>query len=202
MLQSGTSSDLIAPKDFASDRKVERLLSFQTMLKVSAYIEGGEAVGTTGDHASLMLTLMFTKSHLHSVNALNVPAKHRAYFLGMTMLYFITIDGISNISKRNMVLESICNVFLCLRSDISKIRYCTSELCEHMFGNMRQESREFTCSDFSNVVDKQNRRIKINFRSDIKVANEDMKGCQESFASFLEAALESEESEGADDNQA
>ena len=191
-LQSGTSSDLIAPKDFASDRKVERLFSFQTMLKVSACIEGGEAVGTTGDHASLM----FTKSHSYSVNVLNVPAKHRAYFLGTTMMCFTTIDGMSSISKRNMVLELICNIFLCLRSDISKIRYCTSESCEYVFGNMLQENREFACSNFSNVVDKQNRRIKINFKLDTKVADEDLKSYQESFASFLEAALESEECQG------
>lgn len=185
LLQSDTSSELIAPKDFASDRKVERLFSFETMLKVSACIESGDAIGTDRDYASLMLTLMFAKLHLCSVNALNVLSKHIAYFLGVTMMCFTTIDGISNISKRNMVLESVCNIFLCLRSDITKLRCCTSELCEHIFGNTRQENRKFTCSDFSNVADKQNRRIKINFKSDIKVTDEDLKGYQEIFARFL-----------------
>ena len=89
------------------------------------------------------------------------------------MLYFTVIEGIGPITQRNMVLESICNMFLSLRSAVTKIRYCTYESCEHMFGNMRQEKIEFTYSEFLDFADKQNRRIRLNFQSDIKVSNDD-----------------------------
>ena len=113
------------------------------------------------------------------------------------MIYFTTIEGINPIALRNMVLESMCNMFLSLRSDITKIRYCTSELCEHMFGNMRQEKREFTCSELSDFVDKQNRRIRINFQSGIKVSNDDrLSGYQETLAEFLHSSMIREDCSG------
>ena len=65
-----------------------------------------------------------------------------------------------------------------------------------MFGNIRQETREFTCSDFLNVVDKQNRKIKLNFQSNIKVSNEHLSDYQESFTEFLQLAMSSEEYNG------
>jgi len=196
LIQAEISQELIAPKDFASDKKVEQLLSFDTMERVCNSVDFGVATSTMKDYVAFLLTFMFSKLHLHAVNAINVPSKHRAYYLCISMMFFVTIEGIHPTSRRNMVLESICNIFLCLRSDIKKVRYCTSELCEHMFGNIRQERREFTCSDFSNVVDKQNRRIKLNFQSNIKVSDEQLSGYQESFAEFLQSAMTSEEYNG------
>ena len=55
-----------------------------------------------------------------------------------------------------------------------------------MFGNIRQGDREFTCSDFSNHVDKQNRKFDLTFKSDLRVAKEDtLRGYQETFADFI-----------------
>ena len=80
------------------------------------------------DFAILILTLQFFELYLYTVNKLNFPAKHRVYFSGIPIMYFITIDSISIISKRNMVLESAYNTFLCVRMNMRKIRYCTSKL--------------------------------------------------------------------------
>jgi hypothetical protein len=55
-----------------------------------------------------------------------------------------------------------------------------------MFGNIRQGDREFTCSDFSNHVDKQNRKFELTFKSDLSVAKEDtLRGYQETFSDFI-----------------
>lgn len=55
-----------------------------------------------------------------------------------------------------------------------------------MFGNIRQGDREFNCGDFSNHVDKQNRRFELAFKSDLQMAKEDnLKGYQETFSNFI-----------------
>ena len=55
-----------------------------------------------------------------------------------------------------------------------------------MFGNIRQGDREFNCSDFSNHVDKQNRRFELAFKSDLQMSKEDnSKGYQETFSDFI-----------------
>ena len=197
LLQANVSKDLISPKDFSSDKKVEQLFSFGTLLKVHNSYSEGSSTSKFMDYSSLLATFFFSKLHLYAINALHVPAKHRAFYLCITVIYFTTIDGINPIPKRNMVLESIANTFLCLRSDITKIRYCTSELCEHMFSNIRQEKREFTCSEFSDFVDKQNRRIRLNFKSNIKVSNDNsLSGYQETLAEFLQSAMIKEDCSG------
>jgi len=55
-----------------------------------------------------------------------------------------------------------------------------------MFGNIRQGDREFTCSDFCNHVDKQNRRFELTYKSDLRMAKEDtLRGYQETFSDFI-----------------
>ena len=84
-----------------------------------------------------------------------------------------------------------------LRNDIAKIRHTTSEPCEHMFGNIRQADREFTCSEFSNHVDKQNRRFNLTFRSDLRMAKDDaLRGYQETFSDFIESSKSEEHCTG------
>ena len=84
-------------------------------------------------------------------------------------MFFVTIESISHILRRNMVLESMHNILLYFRLDIKKLQYCISKLCLYIFWNVRQERQEFTYSNFSNIVNKQNRRIRLNFKSNVKV---------------------------------
>ena len=112
LLMAGVSADLIAPKDFASDKKVEQLFSYSTMDKVDQEIEKGNIIGLQGDYGVLVVTFFFMRLHLFAVNALNVPAKHRAMYLGLSMMWFTSIYGIHNIPKRNIMMETIGNMFL------------------------------------------------------------------------------------------
>ena len=133
---------------------MEQLFSYNTLHKVALSVDNGKATGYRSDFACLLVTFLFSKLHMYAVNAKNVPAKHYAYYLCITFLYFLSIDGINIITKRNIILKSIANIFLYMRSDISKVRYCTSEISKYIFRNIRQECREFTCSEFSNIADK------------------------------------------------
>ena len=126
-----------------------------------------------------------SKLHLHAVTVNHVPERHGSVCIGATMLFFISVHGISPNSKRNVVLESIVNIFLVLNKDRTKIRHATSELCKHMFGNMHQERREFTCSEFSIIVDKQNIRIKLKFQSNLDATKDSATGHQEKTQEFF-----------------
>ena len=112
------------------------------------------------------------------------------------MLFFVSIDCINHISKRNVVLESIANIFLVLNKHVTKIRHETSELCEHMFANMRQDRIDFTCSKFIIIVDKQKRRIKLNFKSNLDVTKDSVTGYQEILQELLHSAMCDEDDTG------
>ena len=72
--------------------------------------------------------------------------------------------------------------------DISKLRYCTSEPCEHIIGNICQVDREFICSDFSNHIDKQNRRFELTYNSDLSMSKENcLSSYQAIFSEFIQA---------------
>ena len=102
LIQTGTPQELIAPKDFTLDKKVEQPLSFDTIERVCNNVDFGVAKSIIKDYIALLLAFMFSKLQLHTVNALNVPSKHRAYYLYVSMMFFVTIQGINPISKRNM----------------------------------------------------------------------------------------------------
>ena len=82
-----------------------------------------------------------SKLYLDAVNAKHILVRHRSVYIITTMLFFLSIDRISSISRRNVVLELIANIFLVLNKDITKIQHTTSELCKHILSNIYQERR-------------------------------------------------------------
>ena len=78
--QSGVSADLIKIKDFASDKLVEDLCSYKTLNMLYDDVSNGATEGLFEDAGALSCTIFFMKLHLHSVNGLTVPAKHRALY--------------------------------------------------------------------------------------------------------------------------
>ena len=76
--QSGVSADLIKIKDFASDKLVEDLCSYKTLKKLSDGVNNGATEGLIEDAGAISCTIFFMKLHLHSINGLIFPAKHRA----------------------------------------------------------------------------------------------------------------------------
>ena len=55
LLMAEVSSELLAPKDFASDKKVEQLFSYPTISKVDHETQEGNMIGLRGDYAVLCI---------------------------------------------------------------------------------------------------------------------------------------------------
>ena len=102
---------MIRPKEFSSDKKVENIFSCVTANKASTLVESGQLIGNIEDCGSLLLTFLMSKLHLHAVNEKHALARHRSAHIGVNVLLLISIDGISPISKKNVVLQSIGNIF-------------------------------------------------------------------------------------------
>ena len=113
--------ELIHSKDFLLDKKSKSFFLFGIASKVSLVVLSSKAIEKIDDYRVLLFTFLISKLHLHTINSTYVLAKHRLVYIITTMLFFISIDRISSISKRNMILESISNIFLILNKDIKKI---------------------------------------------------------------------------------
>ena len=86
------------------------------------------------------------------------------------------------------------NVFLVLNKSIAKTRHATLELCKYVFGNVCKERREFVRSGFGSMIDKQNRRIALNFRNGLPVTKDNVIEYYETSQEFLQAAMRDENS--------
>ena len=120
------------------------------------------------------------KLHLHSVNGLVVPVKHRALYLWTSMIWFTTLGGVNITPKRNLVSETISNMFLVICSDVLKCCMCTSEPAEHGFGNMRRICRKFSYTDFVSLVEKLQHQINMILCGDLNLSSS-MYGSQTTF---------------------
>ena len=85
LLMAQVSSNLLAPKDFASDKKVEQIFSYPTINKVDTDAQDRNIIGLEGDCAILCVTWFFIRLCLFAVSIVNVPSKHRAICLGLSM---------------------------------------------------------------------------------------------------------------------
>jgi hypothetical protein len=56
---------------------------------------------------------------------------------------FTLLKGV-NITKRNMVSETMANMFIAMGSDVHNPCYCTSEPAEHGFGKTWRSQHKFT----------------------------------------------------------
>ena len=61
---------------------------------------------------------------------------------------------------------------------------------------MRHERREFTCNEFSIIVDNCNRRIKLNFQSNLDVTKDSVSGYQEIIQKILHSSMRDEDGTG------
>ena len=85
LLMAKVSSELIAPKDFASDKKVEQLFSHKTLSLLEKGINESKVTGLDSNYGALCATWYFARLHLYAVNGISMPAKHRAMYLGISM---------------------------------------------------------------------------------------------------------------------
>ena len=108
--------------DFSSDVLVEALVKIDSIGKV---ILSKPAFGSTvdGDKSALAVTLLLMNLHLHAVDSKDCPANHKAIYLWASMIWFTSISGVSLVTKRNIVTETIAMMFLVVREDVLYKRY-------------------------------------------------------------------------------
>ena len=121
---------------------METLVKVENINKV---IASEPAFGSTieGNKSALAVTMLLMSLHLHASVSKDCPAKHRAIYLWSSMIWFTSISGVSLVTKRNIVTETIAMMFLAVREDVLYLRYCTSETLEQKFGDCRAVEREF-----------------------------------------------------------
>ena len=70
------------------------------------------------------------------------------------MIYFVHMNGVSMIIKRNWIIEYIANCFLIMYSNIVNTFWTMSKPCEHVFGYARSIIREYTVKVWGNIARK------------------------------------------------
>jgi hypothetical protein len=109
--------------------------------------------------------------------------------LWMSMIFFTLLTGVNITPKRNMVLETISNMFIVMRLDVCNPCYCTNEPAEHEFGNTQRSQREFTCSDFASHVEKENCRMQTMFEGGLSCSHTQLKGYQAQFLDYIQHGM-------------
>ena len=138
-------------------------------------IKDGRCDTTEDDAGALACALLFMRLHLYAVNGRDVPAKHRALYLWMSMIFFTSIGGVNITPRRNVVSESIANFFMVFRSDVFKPWLFINEPAEHSVGNMRRVQREFACLVLVLLIEKDMCRMEQMFRGNLRPKR--AKGC-------------------------
>jgi hypothetical protein len=70
------------------------------------------------------------------------------------MLFVTSMKGVSPITKRNYVVESVGIIFLIHQKDVDNPQQVTREPCEHSFGSMQGIQREFSVKEMVELVGK------------------------------------------------
>ena len=83
---------------------------------------------------------------------------------GAPSIFFLHLDGVSIITKRNWVMATIATCFLMMRKEVILPHRLTSEPCEHVFGHLRSMIREFSANEFITLIKKLARRFQMMFR--------------------------------------
>ena len=126
----------------------------------------------------LALTLLFLRVHLFAVNSKqDVNNVDRVRMMWCSMIFFLHLHGVSNITKRNWVMATIATCFLLVRSDVSRPDRTTYEPCEHIFGHARSIIREFSVRDWCMIVRKLAERFELAAKNDFQTSRDRKKGC-------------------------
>ena len=146
---AGVSQDLQRVKNFASDLLVLKLASASTVgLVLSQPCADYKAA------IALATTLFFVRVHLFSINSKRgaINAKQHIIMLQSSFIFFLHIDGVYPITKKNLLLECISMSFSMLRSNVISPGRITTELSEHSIAFIRRIIPEGTVLDFSNSI--------------------------------------------------
>ena len=72
------------------------------------------------------------------------------------LMWFSSLEGISNISKNNLITSCFGGIFLAVQKKVKNLCFTTTQLLENTFGITRSWRHEFTINEFltySNKLD-------------------------------------------------
>ena len=118
--QSGVSTELWRPTDFASNLLVLKLASCESVHKIHWHMSYSVSDALDFDVVSLMVTLTMIRIHLFSVNSSLMDLNQRAVFLWATIIWFTSLKGACIATNKNLVYEGVSLAFLLLRGDVVK----------------------------------------------------------------------------------
>ena len=136
---------------------------------------------------TMCYTLYFQRLHLFAVNYKGrIPAEARIKMLWSSLVYFLHMDGVHILTKRNWILGVVPMIFMMMRADVMNPSRLTSEPNEHVFGQLRTMDREFTVNKFVLLVEKLERRFKSILEGKLKSSRDPQKGYAATFDTFLQ----------------
>jgi hypothetical protein len=149
--------------DYASDNHVVKLVSASSIRNVMLmdHIE-------LGRRQVLAISFVFLNMFLQATNSDNLLRVQRIGYKYASLLWYLSIEGMSLVSKRNMLANVIGMIFLYAREDLKLFRACTEEIIEHLFGWLRQVDKEVTISSMANWVDRMEAFFSAGVRSGLK----------------------------------
>ena len=143
---AGVSVDLYRVSDYASDVLVLKLCSSDTINKLM------DLVVTSKEDplnvAFVAITLYFLRTFLCAYNADEINSEGRISMIWSALMWFSSLEGVSNISKNNLITSCLGGIFLSVQKKVKNLRLTTTEPLEHTFGTARSWRREFTINEF------------------------------------------------------
>ena len=106
--------------------------------------------------AFMAISLYFLRAFLCAYNTDHINSEGRITMLWSVLMWFSSLDGVSKISKNNLITSCIGGIFLAVQKRVHNLRLTTTEPLEHTFGTTRSWRREFTINEFlsySNKID-------------------------------------------------
>jgi len=190
---TGVSESLIHVSDWSSNKLVLDLVSSKTIDKLKARAAWLEH-DPSKDVAScvcLAYTLFFMWLHLFSVNTKILSHSTHIKDLWASMVWIISLDGISHITKQNIVYEVIGLVFIILISKVVHPHFTTTEPLEHLFGDLWSMTREFTILEFVQLIVKLAWQYESLLRGNLLPSWDPKKGYQAMATEFLQVTIDS-----------
>ena len=151
---AGIAEDLYRVSDYASDVLVLKLCSSDTINKLMSLLVTDKEDPL--NIAFMAISLYLLRAFLCAYNAESINSEARVSMIWSALMWFTSLEGISKISKNNLITSCLGGIFLAAQKKVRNLRFTTTEPLEHTFGTTRSWRREFSVNEFvtySNKLD-------------------------------------------------
>jgi len=151
---AGVPIDLYRVSDYASDVLILKLCRSNTIDKLLNVILTSKEDPL--NVAFMAISLYFLRTFICAYNADDINSEGQITMLWSALMWFSSLEGVSKVSKNNLITSCLGGIFLAIRKKIRNLCLTTTEPLEHTFGTTRSWRREFTINEFltySNKVD-------------------------------------------------